>query len=69
MTTQSKRMLGRNKNRAKTKGAFGGASSSYRASDMVERTNAAFNEKLEKMRKKKQEKLAAAPIAPEPVKA
>jgi len=65
MTTQSKRMLGKatdaagRSTRARTKGAFGSASTPERAAAMVERANTRFNEKLEQMRKKKQDAIAA----------
>ena len=57
MTTQSRAVLGRNPRRARSKGAFGKATTPERGKFMVERVNAAFNEKLEKMRKKKQEQV------------
>jgi len=61
MTTQSRRVLGKAKDangrstRARTKGAFGSPSTPEREKAMKERVNTAFNEKLEKMRKKRQE--------------
>jgi hypothetical protein len=48
-------VLGRNPRRAKTKGASGNPSTPERGIAMRERANREFNEKLEKMRKKRQE--------------
>jgi len=57
MTTQSRRVLGKNPRRARTKGASGNPSTPEREQAMKERINRAFNENLEKMRKKHQEKI------------
>jgi len=59
LTTQSRRTLGKNPNRRKTKGAFGSTNSPARQQDMMERYNEAFTKKLEKMRAKNEAKTTA----------
>ncbi len=61
MTTQSRRVLGKNPRRARTKGASGNSSTPERALEMKERVNKAFNENLEKLRRKHQEKMLPKP--------
>ena len=57
MTTESKRILGKNPNRRKTKGASGTPGSKYRTEQMMERYNEEFTKKLEKMRAKNEQKI------------
>lgn len=58
MTTQSRRVLGKNPKRRTTKGAFGSATSEYRKEQMMERYNEAFTEKLARMRARNEAKSA-----------
>ena len=52
MTTQSRRVMGKNPRRRTTKGAFGSSESNFRKEQMIQRYNEEFNKKLQKMRAK-----------------